>query len=351
MDSHSPTAEGTGGLSERQETVLRALVASYVADAAPIGSAAISHVLPTRLSSASIRTTLAELGELGLVDQPHTSAGRIPTEAGLRLFIDCLLPETRVSDFERRALDFEVEGAEPGSVVRVTSQLLSERTHLLGFVVAPRIQRVILQHVSLVRITGDRILAVLVSTTGAAHRRVIDDHAELDQRQLDRVAGMLNERVIGRTLSEVRIALAREARDQRRQADRLLATALELGSRALSADENGGDDLVIATRLALLDQPEFHDPERLRDLFEAIETKERLLEVLDRMLADRGVHVALGGEVDEPALHHCALVAAPYGGEAALGAVGVIGPSRMDYGRVMALVDYFSKALTDKLSA
>jgi len=341
--------ERAGELTLRQEEVLRAVVASYVADATPVGSAAVSHVLTQRLSSASIRTTLAELGELGLLEQPHTSAGRIPTQSGLRVFIDRLLPEPRLSEFDRRAIDFEVEGAGPGSLARIASRLLSERTHLLGFAVAPRVQRLILQHVSLVRLGGERILAVLVSTTGAAHQRVIEDPAGLDQRQLDQVAALLNQRVVGRTLPEVRATLEREARDQRRQADRLLAIALVLGSRALSADESEGDDLVIATRLALLDQPEFQDPERLRELFEAVETKERLLEVIDRMLEERGVHVALGGEVDEPALYRCALVAAPYGGDAPIGAIGVIGPSRMDYARVMALVDYFSKALTDKL--
>lgn len=336
-------------LTTREEEVLRALVASYVADATPVGSAALARVLPSRLSSASIRSTLAELGAKGLLEQPHTSAGRIPSESGLRLFIDRLLPEPRVSVLDRRAIDFEFDEAGPGGLAQLASRLLSERTHLLGFAVVPRVERLVLQHVSLVRLGGDRILAVLVSTTGAAHQRVIEDTARLDQRQLDQVAGLLNQRVVGLTLPEVRATLEREARDQRRQADRLLAIALALGSRALSADESEGDDLVIATRLALLDQPEFRDPERLRELFEAVETKERLLEVIDRMLEDRGVRVALGSEVDEPALHRCALVAAAYGGESPIGAIGVIGPSRMDYGRVMALVDYFSKALTDKL--
>ena len=138
----------------------------------------------------------------------------------------------------------------------------------------------------------------------------------------------------------------------------LLCLAVELGSRALSADETdreAGDDLVIATRLALLDQPEFRDPRRIRELFEAIETKERLLEVLDEMLADPGVHVTLGGEVDDPVLQPFALVAARYGdsgsSDAPAGAVGVIGPSRMDYGRVMTLVDYIAHSLTEKLGA
>lgn len=344
-------------LTDRQKTVLRALVTAYVGEAAPVGSQTLSHVLPTRLSSASIRSTLGELADLGLVEQPHTSAGRVPSEAGLRRFIDELLGRPRLSDYDRRTIDFGVDEADPHRVGHVVSQLLSEQTRLLGFVWTPPVDRVVLQHVSLVRLAHDRILAVLVSTTGAAYRRVVDDPAGLDDRTLERISAILRQRVRGRTLPEVRDALAREAGSQRRQADRLARLAIELGSKALSADEaerEAGDDLVIATRLALLDQPEFRDPRRIRELFEAIETKERLLEVLDQMLADPGVHVTLGGEVDDPALHPFALVAARYGAQASEapgGAVGVIGPSRMDYGRVMTLVDYFANSLTEKLGA
>jgi heat-inducible transcriptional repressor len=162
---------------------------------------------------------------------------------------------------------------------------------------------------------------------------------------------VLRERVAGRTLREVRELFAREARHERRQADRALALALELGARAVAEPEGDGD-LVIATRLALLDQPEFRDPGRLRELFVALETKERLLEILDRLLAgESGVRVALGGEVDEPALHRCALVAARLGDDGAAGALGVIGPARMDYGRVIPLVGYCSRVVTEKLHA
>jgi heat-inducible transcriptional repressor len=209
---------------------------------------------------------------------------------------------------------------------------------------------VVLHQVSLVRVASDRILAVLVSTTGTAYRRVVRDDARLDDRQLEQISALLRERVRGRTLHEVRDALAREAASQRQRADLLLEKALELGCKALSVDEDAGEDLVIASWLALLDQPEFHDAGRIRELVEAIETRERLLDVLDQMIEDPGVQVALGGEVDEPALHRCALVAARFGGEAPAGAVGVIGPSRMDYGRVMTLVGYLAGSLTDKLA-
>jgi len=194
------------------------------------------------------------------------------------------------------------------------------------------------------------VAAVLVSTTGVVHRRIVRDDADLDQRQLEKIAALLNERVVGLTLPEVRDALIREARDQRRRMNRLLKMAIQLGSQALKTDTEN-EDLVIATRLALLDQPEFRDPVRIRELFEAIEAKERVLGVVSGMLENQGVNVALGGEVDDPALRRCALVASRYGDNSAGGAIGVIGPSRMDYGRVIALVDYVAQVMSEKLES
>jgi heat-inducible transcriptional repressor len=193
---------------------------------------------------------------------------------------------------------------------------------------------------------------VLVSRTGSAHRRTVELDEALSRAELDRITALLNERVDGRTLPEVREILAREADALRHQAKRLAELALTIGRRALADDREAAVDLVIETRLALLEQPEFHDPRRIRDLFQAVETTARLLEVLDRMLADDGVRVAFGEELDEPSLRRCALVAARYGGPGGpLGTLGVIGPSRMDYPRVVALVEFLSRVIGEKLSA
>jgi heat-inducible transcriptional repressor len=162
---------------------------------------------------------------------------------------------------------------------------------------------------------------------------------------------LLSERAAGRTLIELRAALIEEAESLRDRAGEILVRAIDLGRRAVAAGDDEVD-LVIETRLALLDQPEFHDPQRIRDLFAALETKERLLEVLDHMLDSSGVCVAFGDEVDEPGLHDCALVASHYGGpDAPLGMLGVIGPVRMDYGRVIPVVDYLSQVITGRLVA
>ncbi len=338
-------------LSERQATVLRAVVAGYVGEAAPIGSKTLAHLLPMNLSAASVRSVLGELAELGLVEKPHASAGRVPTGRGLRLFVDALLPHADLAPFEQRDIAWRLDDVDAGEVVHVASALLSRHTRQLGFVVTPRLDRIVLRHVGLVRLSSERLLLILVSRGGSAYRRVVETSEPLAQAELDKITALLSERVDGRTLPEVREALAREAEALRHQANRLLELAVSVGRRALAEDDDAAVDLVIETRLALLDQPEFRDPRRVRDLFEAVETKARLLGVLDQMLEQEGVRVAFGDELEEPSLRHCALVAARYGGHnGALGTLGVIGPSRMDYPRVVALVTFLSRAIGERLS-
>lgn len=347
------SANRSDAITERRAAVLRAVVASYVGAAAPVGSQMIANLLPVPLSSASVRNTLAELTQLGLVEKPHRSSGRVPTEAGLRVFIDELLEPADLPRFEQRDIDYAFETAEADGVAAAASRLLSRYTRQLGFVLAPRADRAVLRHVSLVRVSSDRLLVVLLSDTGVV-RRVIDSDPDLDQAQLDRMATLLSERVAGRTLHSVRAFIERERRDLQREANAMLARALELGRRALAETVSEPADLIIETRLTLLDQPEFSDPRRLRDLFEALETKTRLLEVLDDVIKPDGVSVAIGEELDDPALRRCALVVSPYGGgegREPLGMLGVIGPSRMDFARVISLVDYLSQGVTGKLSA
>jgi heat-inducible transcriptional repressor len=286
------------------------------------------------------------------VRQRHTSAGRVPSERGLRLFVDDLSGHDALPPTEMRSIASSLADADGEGAVHVASQLLSERTRQLGFVVAPRLDRVVLRHVSLVRLASDRVLVVLVSQTGVAHRRVIADEGSGDQAELDRIAAELGGRVAGRTLAEVHALLSQEAKALRRHASRLLSRVVALGLRALASPEPAEPDVVIETRLALLAQPEFHDPRRLRDVLAAVETKERLLDLLDKALDGDGVSVAFGEELEEPALHECALVATRYGDPGApLGVLGVIGPSRMNYARVIPLVRYLSEVITGKLCA
>jgi heat-inducible transcriptional repressor len=332
--------------------VLRAVVCGYVGEASPVGSEMIAVLLPGSLSSASVRNTLAELAELGLVEKPHRSAGRVPTEQGFRVYVDQLLEPVILGEWEQRVLAESVQETDGSALARVASRLLSERTRQLGFVEAPRLERVSLRHVSFVRVSSERVLVVLVSEGGASYQRLIEEPGRGDQVALDRMAAELNERVAGRTLREVREGLLREAAALRSQAEWLLERAVRASADAVSPREDPEAELVIATRLALLDQPEFHDPGRVRELFEAVEERERLADVLSRVLERGGVQVTFGSDTGDPGLRRCVLVAAPYGRKGApLGALGVIGPHRMDYARVVPLVEYLSRLVTEKLKA
>ncbi|MDG2333383.1 MAG: heat-inducible transcriptional repressor HrcA [Myxococcota bacterium] len=353
------------GLSERQRMVLRAVVTAYVAQAAPASSATVSHLLPVPLSSASIRNTMADLSALGLIEKPHASAGRIPTDGGLRIFVEQLLGPQPLADFDRRSLSQECEELSGEGMTRWVSQLLSERTHQLGFVVTPRVERVPMRHVSFVRVARDKLLAVLVPEAGPIQQREIEDLGTGDQRELDAVAARLNERLPGHTLGEMRSLLEGELSDLRSEARGIYTRTAELGLQAFAATPSVPGDLVITTRSALLNQPEFNDPDRTRAIFEAVETNRRLLEVIGRVLERPGdeVRVSLGEDLDELGLRHCAMVAISYGarsgaedsetgatgGDQPLGVLGVIGPNRMDYGRVIPLVHYCSHLVTEKL--
>jgi len=333
-------------LTQRQAQVLQALVGAYVGLAAPVGSATLTSLLPVRLSSASVRNTLGELSELGLLEQPHRSAGRIPTELGLRVFVDQLLAPRELGPWEQRDLEDHLSG---DGVVEAASRLLSERTRQLGFVVAPRVDGVVLRNVSFVRVSSERVLAVLVAEGGRILRRMLEEPGRNDQVQLDRIAATLRERVTGRTLRAVREELLAEAAALRSQADLLLERVL----RVVPDGMTDAVELVLGTQLALLGQPEFRDPERLRALLAALEDKERLIDWVGRMVEEQGTQqVVFGRDLEEPRFASLAVVAAPVGSRgAASGSVGVIGPSRMDYARVIPLVGWVSRRLTEVLDA
>lgn len=338
-------------LTPRQAMVLRAVVGAFVGEAGPIGSPTLVRLLPEPLSSASIRTTLLELTQCGLVRKPHRSAGSVPTEQGLRVFVDRLLDPQKLAEMERREIAVELDAETGDGVMHDASRMLSEHSHQLGFVLSPRLGRIVLRHLSLVRLSQERVLVVLITRTGVAHRRVVVDEDWGDQSELDRVATLLNERIAGRSLEEMRGALAEEAANLRRRAARLAERAVEIGAHALATLSEPEGDLVVATRLALLDQPEA-DPALLRELLEAVESKRQLVALLDQVLDADGVRVSFGWESDRPGLERCAVVTAPYGAPGApLGLVGVLGPNHMNYGRVIPLVDFLSHLVTEKFAA
>ena len=369
----------TPELSERQALVLRALVAAYVGQAGPVSSGTLSQLMPTRLSPASVRNTLAELHQAGLIDKAHASAGRVPTPLGMSVFIDHLLDLVDLGPHQQRLIDRALDGIDAAETPRQTSHLLSEYTRQLGFVMAPRVEHLRMRTVHLVEVGAQRVLAVLVAENGRVLQRIFEHPERLGARDLERIGSLLAARVAGRTLGALRRLLETEQRQLRGEADEWMRRVCALGLRACEREEEG-DDLVIATRITLLDQPEFSDPERIRGLFAALETNQNLLDLLreiaqaDTGRAQVGLAMSLGQELGEPSLRDCALVAVPYGHlpsldrgrgvmrsgrglsgsdersdeDGMLGVLGVIGPQRMDYGRVIPMVSYCAELMTRK---
>lgn len=340
-------------LNGRQQTVLSALVRAYVGEAGPVGSATLSHTLPVKLSSASIRSTMADLTDLGLIEQLHKSAGRTPTEAGLRVFVDRLLEHPAVGPWQQRAIRREWVGAASDVSLQLASDLLSEHTRQVGFAILPRLDRVALRHMSLIRVSSERVMVVLLSRAGVTYQRFIRDSESGDQRALERVEAELNRRLAGRTLPALRRVLERERAELHDRARRIALRAMVAAVGELEREARVEADVLIAGRAPILEHPEFRDPDRLGRLLDALQTRDALLAFVDRVLEERRAAVTFGGEVDSvPELRDCAVVCAGCedGGEP-LGLVGVLGPSRMDYPRVVSLVELLSELVSEKLAS
>jgi heat-inducible transcriptional repressor len=287
--------------------------------------------------------------DLGLLEQPHTSAGRQPTDAAFRLWVDHLQREPRGE--QRLPPRLARELSEPGEAYAVALQraadVLTEVTGQLGFSLSVERESLRLASVHFVRVSSERVTALLVTDGGEVRTRLFEEH-ESDQRRLDRVSAELSPLVAGLTLEEARARLHAEIEGDRQQSDALWRETLSLGARGLDFVDATPAELYVGDRSRLLDQPEFADGERLRDVLRALEEKQRMLALLDKVISARGVRVAIGEELGDPGVVRCAVVAEQLG-PAPLRGLGVIGPVRMRYDRIIPVVRYVSGKLAPAL--
>ena len=337
-----------GELPGRLSEVLVAVLRGYVETGQPIGSRDALGRGELEVSSATVRGAMGELMELGLLEQPHTSAGRVPTDAAFRLWVDHLLHEPHAE--RRLPARLTRELAEPpgalAPALKRAADVLTEVTGQLGFSLAREREVLRLVQVHFVRVSSERVTALLVAEGGAVRTRLLEER-ESDQRRLDRVSAELSQLVAGLTLEEARARLSAEIEGDRR--DALRRETLALGARGLDVDVTAPAELFVGDRSRLLDQPEFADAERLRDVLRALEEKQRLLALLDKLISARGVQVAIGEELGDPGVVHCAVVAERLG-PAPLCGLGVIGPVRMRYDRIIPVVRYVSGKLAPSLA-
>lgn len=339
-------------LNERTQHLLKALVERYIRDGQPVGSRTLARDAGLDLSPATVRNVMADLEELGYLHSPHTSAGRVPTARGYRLFIDALLHLRPLEDREietlRQRIDQPVQnGAE---LARTVSDLLSGFTRLAGVVMLPRRNVVTLRHVEFLSLSENRVLVVLVLNTQEVQNRIIQTRRPYNAMELQQAAHYLNAQFTGKDIHQVREALLRDLRETRDSLDRLMQTVVEMAEQTFET-EPVGEDYVVAGQTHLMQCTDLSDLDKLRQLFEAFNHKRDLLHLFDQCLHAEGVQIFIGEESGFGVLEGCSVVTAPYTVEGqVLGVLGVIGPTRMAYDRVIPLVDVTARLLAAALN-
>ena len=343
------TQTAIGALSERSRGIFRQIVDAYVESGEPIGSRTISRRLGIGLSPATIRNTMAELEEAGLLYAPHTSAGRLPTEQGLRLFVDGLLEVGRLSQDERSNLDARcaAAGRSLPKMLEEASAALSGLSRCAGLVLAPKTERS-LKHVEFVNLGPGRALVVLVTESGMVENRIIEVPIGIPASALVMAGNYLSSRVVGHTLDEAKAALAVALDANRAELDEISARLVEAGLATWAADEQRGGSLIVRGQANLLeDINALEDLERVRTLFEMLETKDAMMRLVEAANRGEGVQIFIGAANPLFGVAGCSVVIAPYlnSREQIVGAIGVIGPTRINYARIIPMVDYTAKVI------
>jgi heat-inducible transcriptional repressor len=335
-------------LDQRSREIFRYIVDAYVATGAPIGSRTLARQLGMGLSPATLRNTMAELEELGLLYAPHTSAGRLPTDQGLRLFVDGLLEKGNLDPRERENIEARcaANGRSLPDTMAEASRMLSDLSKCAGLVVAPKFEEP-LKHIEFVSLGPGRALCVMVTNSGAVENRIIDVPMGLPPSSLVEASNYLSSKLVGRTLSEAQRVVQQELQRERQELNDLTRRLVEAGVADWSEANEGA--LIVRGQAHLLeDVSALEDLEKVRNLFSALEKKESLVKLLDLADDAEGVQIFIGAESELFGATDCSMVIAPYANsqQRFVGAIGVIGPTRIDYARIIPMVDYTAKVMS-----
>lgn len=334
-------------ITERAQHFLKVLIERYIQDGQPVGSRTLARDSGLDLSPATIRNVMADLEDLGLIASPHTSAGRIPTASGYRLFVDSLLSLQPIE--EKLVLQLQHElglTLDPGAgIVQSASKMLSDMTRLAGVVMVPKRNQEKVRQIEFVPLSNTRVLAVIVTTAGEILNRIIDTSRQFKRSELEQLSNYITAHYAGRDLQSVRRQVFDEMQATRADMDRLMAEALSMASEAFS-ETDSQPDMVVSGQTNLMDFDELAQMDRLRGLFDAFTEKQEILHLLDRCLEADGVQIYIGEESGYQTLRDCSVITAPYEvDDEVIGVLGVIGPTRIAYDRVIPIVDVTAKLL------
>lgn len=336
-------------LNERAQILLKTLVERYIHEGQPVGSRSLSKFSGLDLSPATIRNVMADLEEMGLVASPHTSAGRIPTPKGYRLFVDTLLVVKTLDKIELNHLENQLHPDNPSRLISAASQLLSELTRFAGVVITPKRKGAIFRYVEFMALSEKRILLIIVTPEGDVQNRILFTHTPYSQSDLIEAGNFINQNYAGCTLDQIRSRLGSELKQLRSEMISLMSAAIEMGGDAIN---ESSEAVVLSGEHNLLQVDDFSENlNSLKSLFELFERKTRLLQLLELSRQAHGVKIFIGGESDNTSLEEFSVVTAPYEMEGKIvGTVGVIGPRRMAYERIIPIVDITAKLLSNSLS-
>jgi heat-inducible transcriptional repressor len=331
--------------------VLEAVIQTYVATAQPAGSRQLARRFNFGVSPATIRNTMSDLEEKGYLFHPHTSAGRVPTDVAYRVYVDSILPAHKFTTAERDSLALQISsgGSAVENILRRAAQSLGIITQELGVALGPRFDASVLNRIELVRLASDRLLVVLSVQGGGVRTIYVDARGQIADEAITEVSRVLNERLGGLTLREVRNSLSQRLRDTTVGAAELINVFLEEGEHIFDEVFDSANDVMLGAASVLAEQPEFASADSMRRLVALTETRHYLAEVLRKRSESSGVSITIGNEHDDPALENFTLVTAQYHVGALNGVIGVIGPTRMPYDKVISLVTHTSQLVTDLL--
>jgi len=338
-------------LDSRARDVLREIVMQHVATGEAISSRSLAKCGRFQLSPASLRNVMADLEDAGYLAQPHTSAGRVPTDRGYRFFIDHLMRSRNLTTHEREVIDGEVTHAtQIDGMLHLASRLLSQLSDQVGVVFMPTLLQFAIRSMDFVLVADNKIMCVIVGANGVVVNKIVETRTLFTRDELEKISRYITIEFSGMTLDAIRRRLIRMTEEERAVHDQMLQKTIALGIEAVGEVSPLEHELYVEGTTSILMKPEFADTTAMRKTFLALQEKERLVELLNSCLNEDGLQIFIGGETDFTQVHNFSIVARSYGTHnAPLGIVGILGPMRMEYARMAPLVDYLGRALSRKI--
>lgn len=342
----------SGKLNDRERTILRSIIYSFIQTATPVGSRYISKRHDLGLSPATVRNVMSDLEFLGYINHPHTSAGRIPTDKGYRFYVDSLIELESLSDREQSSIKSQIHtSAEPDEILKETSRILGAISHQLGVVSTPRVSAGVFEKLELVSISSSRIMVIISIRSGLVKTIMMEVHSEFPKSKLEDVSGLLNERLSGLSLKQIRKTFADRMRDMQNEETGLIRLFVDSVDKVFD-ETQAKDKLHIGGTQSLLSQPEFSNTENFRGIIELLENEDIIVHILEKKNpGDGNISVSIGSENDDEKLRDLSVVTSRYTVGDVTGTIGIIGAKRMDYSKMIPLVDYMARTISSLFHA